>query len=136
MRDISIHCQGEDVEMTNERQYSQQVETLRQDRERILNDLARWREVLKTEVDPDVDEGDPDLVEREKVVALVKTLERKLNSMNYALQRARDGVYGICERCGNPINPERLEAKPEATYCVDCMAVVERMVRAKVALNG
>ena len=122
--------------MAEEGRYVQQIASLRQDRERIISDLERWREALKTEVDPDADEGDPDLVEREKVVALVKTLERKLDSIDNALRRADDGVYGICERCGNPINPERLEAKPEATLCINCMAVVERLARANLASNS
>jgi DnaK suppressor protein len=30
------------------------------------------------------------------------------------------GTYGTCERCGNPIGPERLEAIPWALLCIDC----------------
>ena len=30
------------------------------------------------------------------------------------------GTYGICERCGNPIAPERLEALPWAMLDIDC----------------
>lgn len=38
-----------------------------------------------------------------------------------AAMRARDrGSYGICQRCGRKIPPERLQARPEATLCVDC----------------
>jgi RNA polymerase-binding transcription factor DksA len=29
-------------------------------------------------------------------------------------------TYGTCERCGNPIPAERLEALPWAILCVDC----------------
>jgi RNA polymerase-binding transcription factor DksA len=36
-------------------------------------------------------------------------------------QRARaNGTYGQCQECGRQIPPERLEARPEATLCVDC----------------
>jgi DnaK suppressor protein len=103
-----------------------QKEKLRKDREQTLLDLERLREALKTEVDPNADEGDPDLVEREKVMALVKTLERKLESIDYALRQAQEGTYGICERCGQPIDPARLEAVPETTLCVKCKSIVER----------
>jgi DnaK suppressor protein len=103
-----------------------QEEKLRKDREQTLLDLERLREALKTEVDPNADEGDPDLVEREKVMALVKTLERKLESIDYALRHAQEGTYGICERCGQPIDPARLEAVPETTLCVKCKSIVER----------
>jgi RNA polymerase-binding transcription factor DksA len=30
------------------------------------------------------------------------------------------GTYGICERCGQPISLERLEALPWAVLCIDC----------------
>lgn len=30
------------------------------------------------------------------------------------------GTYGTCERCGNEIEPARLEALPYATLCMDC----------------
>lgn len=35
------------------------------------------------------------------------------------------GSYGICERCGKPIGPERLQAVPEATRCVSCQVSSE-----------
>lgn len=106
-----------------------QVQKLEEEREQALRELERLREALKSEVDPDADEGDPDLVEREKVMALVQGMERKLESIEYALRQAREGTYGICERCGQSIDPARLEAVPEATLCIKCKAIVERQSR-------
>ncbi len=37
-----------------------------------------------------------------------------------ALQRIEDGSYGLCLHCGEAIAHARLEARPEATLCVDC----------------
>lgn len=37
-----------------------------------------------------------------------------------AMERREQGVYGTCEACGNEIPKERLEARPQATLCVDC----------------
>jgi RNA polymerase-binding protein DksA len=37
-----------------------------------------------------------------------------------ALSKIRDGSYGICETCGARIDTGRLEAKPEAHYCLSC----------------
>jgi len=107
------------------------VKKLEEEREQALAELARLREALKTEVDPDADEGDPDLVEREKVMALVQGLERRFESIEYALRQAKEGAYGICERCGEPIDPARLEAVPEATLCVSCKSIVERQSRVR-----
>ncbi len=105
------------------------VKKLEEEREHALAELMRLREALKSEVDPDADEGDPDLVEREKVMALVNGLERKLESIEYALRQAKEGTYGVCEHCGEPIDPARLEAVPEATLCVSCKSIVERQSR-------
>jgi DnaK suppressor protein len=105
------------------------IDRLTQEREQVLQDVERLQETLKTEVDPDADEGDPDLVEREKAVALVQSLRRRLDAIDYALRHAQEGTYGICERCGEPIDPARLEAVPEATLCVTCKAIVERQSR-------
>lgn len=37
-----------------------------------------------------------------------------------ALANLAGGTYGRCEVCGNPIPPERLEAVPGVTRCVNC----------------
>jgi RNA polymerase-binding protein DksA len=37
-----------------------------------------------------------------------------------ALGKMSKGDYGLCERCGAPIDPARLQAYPEATLCSDC----------------
>ncbi len=54
-----------------------------------------------------------------------RALSRKIEA---ALERLDAGKYGVCERCGQPINPRRLEALPYVTLCVNCQAIVERAV--------
>ena len=39
------------------------------------------------------------------------------------------GRQRLCERCGQPIPPERLEVKPDATLCLNCQREVERLSR-------
>ncbi|MFQ5612326.1 MAG: TraR/DksA C4-type zinc finger protein [Anaerolineae bacterium] len=109
------------------------LEKLHEEREEVVLELSHLREALKIEVSSEVDEADPDLVEREKTVALVKSLERKLMSIDYAIRQAQNGSYGVCERCGQPIPPERLEIFPETTLCVSCKQMVEREMRRRVA---
>ena len=87
------------------------------------------REWLKGEVDVDADEGDPDLAEREKNLSLLMALERKLELVKAALRAMEKGQYGICERCGQPIDPARLEVRPDATLCLNCQREVERSPR-------
>jgi len=40
--------------------------------------------------------------------------------INHALERIERGDYGLCERCGEEIAPERLRAVPYATRCARC----------------
>ncbi len=96
---------------------------------RINGALERLREALKEEVDVDAEEGDPDLIEREKNVALVIQLEHKLEGIHAAMRAIDKGTYGLCERCGKEIDVERLEVRPDATLCVRCQAEVEKLIR-------
>lgn len=102
-------------------------EQLLKQREELLADIALLKETLRGEVDVDLEEGDPDVIEREKSAALLAALEARLASIEDALRAMEHGTYGICERCGKPIPPERLEVKPDATLCVTCQAEVERL---------
>jgi DnaK suppressor protein len=56
--------------------------------------------------------------ERNKVLALVERLRDNLKDVDHALARVEKGTYGVCERCGEPIAIERLEAIPAARLCV------------------
>ena len=44
-----------------------------------------------------------------------------------ALQRIESSEYGICLECGCEINPQRLEAKPYARFCVKCKSAFEKL---------
>ena len=55
---------------------------------------------------------------RERNLAISNDLRRELEEVEHALQRIEAGSYGVCEDCGEPINPERLEARPMAAYCI------------------
>lgn len=108
---------------------SSERELLLNQRDELLSDIQLLKESLLGEVDVDLDEGDPDVVEREKSAALLSTLEASLASVEDALRAIERGTYGVCERCGKPIPPERLEVKPDATMCVNCQTEVERLQR-------
>lgn len=70
------------------------------------------------------DEHDPEgatiAFEREHVAALASQARQYLSQVDAALRRLDDGSYGQCERCGQPIPPGRLAARPTATACVSC----------------
>jgi DnaK suppressor protein len=95
----------------------------------IKAELVHLREFLQAEVDVEPDEGDSEVFEREKNAALIAVLERRLVDIGTALKSIEKGDYGLCQRCGKPIEHERLEVKPDATMCVSCQQEVERLSR-------
>jgi len=58
--------------------------------------------------------------ERSKDLGLRSNALRRLREIDIALERMASGTYGMCEECGQPIAPERLEAFPSATTCIEC----------------
>jgi RNA polymerase-binding protein DksA len=59
-------------------------------------------------------------------LALRSNLEQMLKQVQRALNRFADGTYGLCEVCGQPIDPARLKALPHAPACLDCQRRLER----------
>jgi DnaK suppressor protein len=47
-------------------------------------------------------------------------LEKQLRDTNKALASIEDGSYGTCKHCGEPINEQRLIARPTSTSCIEC----------------
>jgi len=47
--------------------------------------------------------------------------ERKLlKKIEDAIDRIEQGLFGICDRCGEAIDIKRLEARPVTTMCIEC----------------
>jgi RNA polymerase-binding protein DksA len=65
-------------------------------------------------------------LDREIDYTLGENSEQVLAEIDDALQRIEDGTFGTCRTCGQPIAPERLEAMPWATQCIDCKRKEER----------
>ena len=107
-----------------------QLTTLKQQREQALIELNHLREDLKAELElEDIDDAAADLIERDKIQALIFSLERKVESIDHAIKQAQEIGYGVCENCGKKIEPERLEIFPETTLCIDCKRQSERIPR-------
>ncbi len=64
--------------------------------------------------------------DREMDYTLEDNSEAVLAAIDAALRRIDEGTYGICERCGKQIAPERLEARPWAALCIDDQRLAER----------
>jgi len=58
--------------------------------------------------------------ELEKRLALEKRIKDQLAGVEHALHKFEEGTYGLCDGCGQPIDPARLEALPQANLCMSC----------------
>lgn len=103
----------------------QVVAELEKKQAQVLQELLALRESLKVEIDSDLGEGDPVSVEQDRIVSFIQEQERQLEALERTLHQARQGKYGICERCHQPIDPERLEAVPDTTFCIKCKNIIE-----------
>ena len=64
--------------------------------------------------------------ELEKRLALEKQIRDQLVGVEHALHKFEKETYGLCDNCGQPIDPARLEALPQASLCMDCKAKNEK----------
>ena len=56
-------------------------------------------------------------------------LVERVHKLRNALEHLRDGDYGTCIECGEPIAGARLRAMPEVETCVRCQDRIERYGR-------
>lgn len=84
--------------------------------------LAPGRDVGNPEFAEEAEEG----IGHERVAAQRGIIQKLLVDTRLALSKFRIGRYGICEKCGNRIDRARLEALPQARYCLDCVKKSEQ----------
>ena len=56
--------------------------------------------------------------EREKDLSIEQNVRDLLRKIQGALKRIADGTYGLCERCGKPIEKARMKALPYVDLCL------------------
>lgn len=87
---------------------------------RVLNDAGDWQgssEGYEGEESDPIDAADQ-IEELVTNIPLVAELEERHTDVAEALEKMEQGVYGICEECGEPIPVERLKANPAARTCI------------------
>lgn len=70
-------------------------------------------------------------LELEKRLVLEKRIKEQLTGVAHALHKYEEGTYGFCDSCGQPIDPARLEAIPEASLCIECKSQQAKNARGK-----
>jgi RNA polymerase-binding transcription factor len=65
--------------------------------------------------------------ERERDLSLVNNLRDLMERIDKALATIDEGTYGLCDRCGRPIEKLRLKALPYANLCIKDKQAEERV---------
>jgi DnaK suppressor protein len=70
-------------------------------------------------------------LELEKRLVLENRIRQELAGIEHALHKFEEGTYGKCDNCGQPIDPARLEALPQASLCLNCKAQQAKNAKGK-----
>jgi RNA polymerase-binding transcription factor len=122
----------------------QTTERLAEVKERLLDRKRRlWLEV-KDQLKSNIGDGYQEMLatardeEDQATVSLMAETNltllgpkrQELEAIEEALLRLENGAYGLCEVCGQPIEPRRLEIMPEASLCRNCASQREKLAKA------
>ena len=97
----------------------------------ILNKVDAFKEEAKLSKDVQGDEGDHAVSELNLSLTL-RLQERQaqlLSKIDRALTKIDEGAFGLCEVCEEPLNPNRLKARPVASLCITCKEEQENKER-------
>src|SRR5215211_2675738 len=100
------------------------LKQLRQSTEQIRTDQAAALELYDDGVKDSVDLSVQDL-NKEIALRLGERSSQVVADIDQALLRIKEGSYGVCARCGKPIDERRLEAIPTARYDAACQTIIE-----------
>ena len=93
-------------------------------RQALAGDLSLLKE-LRQQNSGDVIDAALDTAQDEISSQLAEVESRELASIEKALDRVREGSYGLCESCSEKIPIARLNALPYATLCIECQRAEE-----------
>jgi RNA polymerase-binding transcription factor DksA len=99
-------------------QYKEQLERIEAE---LLREIKEHEKPV--EMGSDTESADEEADEAEELgnqLSMAQALKNDLFEVETALQRIRDGKYGICTKCGGEISVDVLDAAPESLLCKDC----------------
>lgn len=99
----------------------QYEERLKKERERLLGEIKENE--TPEDFGSDIDAGDEEANEAEAFgnkLAIGGALRERIAEIDAALNRIREGTFGICIKCGKEISEDVLSAVPESQLCERC----------------
>jgi len=65
------------------------------------------------------------MADRELAVTDLDRISRLIRNVKEALSRIREGTFGVCLECEDPISPARLNAVPWTPFCIRCQQAID-----------
>jgi len=98
---------------------------LQRELEEVQRQIASLEKATESKPDYGLGEGDPAITRWEMDKALLERLRERRDDLTRILSGTSDDTYGICERCGNPIHPDRLAVLPDTKTCIECARLAQ-----------
>jgi len=120
--------------MANSRQIKELEEMLKRRREELVNSIKELKDKLSDlQCNDCKDEADmaETTVDTYTFETLIIKQKKELGEIENALKAIKDGNYGICQMCDEPIAIGRLRAKPFAKFCTSCREIYEEEINSK-----
>ncbi|MGQ9494366.1 MAG: TraR/DksA family transcriptional regulator [Anaerolineae bacterium] len=115
--------------MLSEKRMQRNRKWLEEERDRLEGELSYTAAAMDERERPGygthMADNATEVFEQAKNLAVHQRLRYTLSLIKKALEKMDKGTYGICEQCGEPIDPARLKALPYATLCMYCQARAE-----------
>jgi len=106
--------------MPREKMMKEQDEVLQRQLHDLESQIDALEKAVRVEPDFGFGEGDPAITNRQVDRALLESVRQRAETLKRAISGHDQGVYGICEQCGNPIHPGRLAVLPDTKVCIRC----------------
>ncbi|MGH9529876.1 MAG: TraR/DksA family transcriptional regulator [Terriglobales bacterium] len=103
-------------------------------RDEVLEILNRLQEEARTmDDDSPQDSADRSIssLSKESLFQQSSQRRRSVRMIEAALERIREGTFGVCDDCGNDIQPRRLDALPWTQFCLGCQEKHEQEAEQK-----
>lgn len=120
----------DDAKLREENLRNLLLEKRREILKEAMEEIKRFQsDENKQLVETVLDDGDLSVVDLSEDISLKQLSSHRENllKIDTALQKLKEGTYGICEDCGEEISEKRLEVMPFAIYCRDCQEKQELM---------
>lgn len=93
------------------------------------SDAIGWYAAAVKEIDASPADNASARILNELVHEAAKHKMAQLGIIKHALAKFADDRYGSCENCGEAIGWSRLNARPEARFCIACQTRMEQTRR-------